>query len=96
MSDEVREVKTLNLRTVAKEKASLYSSVFDTPNGRLILDDLIAYVGYWGDAFTPGDPCVTAYNCGQRRVVARILNLLGTGHAADMIKDHHERHLANE
>ena len=76
---------------IDKEKASLYNSVFSTREGTLVLEDLLTFVGYSGDAFSAGAPCLTSYNCGQRRVVARILNLLGKGHAIDMIKSHHER-----
>lgn len=80
---------------IDKEKSSLYNSVFSTQEGNTVLEDLISFVGYYGDPFVAGDPCITAYNCGQRRVVARILNLLGRGHAIDMIKSHHERQNIN-
>ncbi len=76
---------------IDKDKASLYGSVFSTREGTLVVEDLLSFVGYYGDPFVAGDPCITAYNCGQRRVVARILNLLGKGHAIDMIKSRHER-----
>lgn len=86
----------MDVQSIDKEKASLYHAVFDTPNGRKVLDDLLSFVGHYGDPFVAGDPCITSYNCGQRRVVARILNLLGSGHAIEMIKSHQERHLINE
>jgi hypothetical protein len=58
-----------------KDKSSLYASVFNTPQGTKVLEDLMSFVGYMGDAFKPNDPYATAYNLGQRRVVQRILNL---------------------
>ena len=86
----------MNNQAIDKEKASLYHSVFDNHNGQKVLEDLLSFVGYYGDPFVPGDPCITSYNCGQRRVVARILNLFGSGHAVENIKSHQERRLINE
>lgn len=83
--------QNINIAIINKEKASLYGSVFNNSNGSLLIDDLIAFSCYHGDPFVPGDPCVTAYNCGQRRVVSRILNLLGKGHALELIKQKNER-----
>lgn len=80
---------------VNKEKASLYNSVFSTKEGNDVLEDLIMFVGYYGDQFVPGDPCITSYNCGQRRVVSRILSLLGKGNAIEMIKAQNERQNLN-
>lgn len=62
-------------QSMNKDKASLYSSVFNTPQGEEVLEDLMRFVGFMGDAFKPGDPYGTAYNLGQRRVVQRIANL---------------------
>ena len=76
---------------VDKEKAALYHSVFNTPNGRKVVDDLVSFVGFYGDQFTPGDPHTTAYNCGQKRVLTRILRFVGMGHPIDDSIDHTKR-----
>tara|TARA_R110000751_G_scaffold303671_1_gene418550 strand:+ start:812 stop:1078 length:267 start_codon:yes stop_codon:yes gene_type:complete len=85
------EDETFNKQSINKEKASLYNSVFSTRHGNLVLEDLLKFVGYYGETFSPGDPCVTAYNCGQRRVIVRILNLLGKGNSQEIVKLHKER-----
>ena len=85
----------MNDKIVDKEKASLYSAVFINPDGRKVVDDLVSFVGYFGEGFSP-DPYSTSYNCGQRRVVTRILSLLGIGHAVDMINELKERQMIDE
>ena len=81
---------------IDKNKAAIYHSVFDTPEGRKVMEDLISITGYFGETFVANDPYATAYNCGQRRIVNRILNFIGISHANDMAKAHYERQVNNE
>ena len=85
----------MNNTVFDKEKASLYSAVFNNPDGRKVVDDLINFVGYFGEGFAT-DPYSTSYNCGQRRVVTRILNLVGMIHAVDMVNELKERQMIDK
>lgn len=55
----------------------LYQKVFSTKQGREVLYDLMRG-NFMIDRspFVPGSPDTTAYNCGQRDVVVRILEIL--------------------
>lgn len=81
---------------INKDKASLYDAVFNNPNGQEVIKDLMQFVGYMGDPFSPADSHVTSYNCGQRRVVSRILNLSGHYRQQNLIKLNEEESFADE
>ena len=83
-------------QSINKDKAALYGAVFNNPNGQEVIKDLMQFVGYMGDPFAPADPHVTSYNCGQRRVVSRVLNLSGYHKQQDLIKLNQEENLADE
>ena len=56
-------------------KASWYRTVFTSPDGELVLADLIKFTHAHDQSHTPGDPLETAFNEGMRRVVTRIEKL---------------------
>lgn len=70
---------------VDKEKASLYHSVFDTPNGKKVLEDMLAKAQIYEGAWDP-DPHVASYRAGMQRSVLNILKLLGR-HKAEQIRE---------
>lgn len=74
---------------VDKDKVQLYSSVFDTPNGRKVLADLAKFTGFYADLGT-ADSLTQANYIGQRRVILRILGLLNAGQDIDVADQHRE------
>lgn len=59
-----------------KEKANLYKKVFNSPEGKKVLRDLMEFGGVMSQTHVPGDSHSTAFNEGQRRTVLRILSFL--------------------
>ena len=53
-------------------KAQWYKNVFNSPDGEMVLADLIKFANAHDQSYTPGDPTQTAFNEGMRRVVTRI------------------------
>ena len=85
------EAGNVSPKHIDRHKAQLYSNVFDNPQGRKIIEDLVSITGYFGDTHVAGDPFSTAFNCGQRRILNRILNFVGSQHVDQLAKQHHER-----
>lgn len=54
-------------------KSQLYKSVFGTPDGQLVLADLVRETGWDQQSFVEGCADTTAFNEGMRRVVTRIV-----------------------
>jgi hypothetical protein len=74
---------------VDKDKVQLYSSVFNTPNGKKVLADLVKFTGFYADLGTT-DSLTQANYIGQRRVILRILGLLNPGSNIDAVEQHRE------
>lgn len=70
---------------VDKEKASLYHSVFNSTNGKLVLEDMLKSAQIYEGAWDP-DPHVASYRAGMQRMVLNILKFLGR-HKADRIRE---------
>ena len=71
---------------------SAYKRVFNTPDGRLILQDLIEQHGVIHSVFDQ-NPNLMALREGERNVVLRILSLIdcSSNEILKKIKDHSER-----
>lgn len=54
-----------------------YEAVYGSPEGRAVLDDILAASGIRSDPFDPNSDSATAYRCGKAAVGRRILNYLG-------------------
>jgi hypothetical protein len=65
-----RRVKMMFRRSAA------YRTVFNTPDGQMVLADIFRFCGMDADIQVPGEPHETAYNAGKRRVALRICSLL--------------------
>jgi hypothetical protein len=50
----------------------LYRFTFGTPEGQVVLRDLMRFCGVRQNSYVPGDPTTTAFNEGKRRVAIRI------------------------
>lgn len=58
----------------AEKVRQAYRNVFASPQGRVVLDDLIA--SYCGDCFDPTDSHKTANRLGERKVVESIVMMI--------------------
>ncbi|MEO5375940.1 MAG: hypothetical protein H7840_17065 [Alphaproteobacteria bacterium] len=54
----------------------LYQATFNTPEGRVVLADLFRFCRVSAPVVVPGDPIMTGYNDGLRRVALRIAGLV--------------------
>ena len=52
--------------------AALYKQVFNSPNGKLVFQDLCTRFGMFHSSYAAGDPHGTAFNEGQRSVMLYI------------------------
>lgn len=65
------------LQTPQGRLSKAYRETWDTPHGRLVLEDLLRFCNPMNVSFTPGDPPGSArYNEGRRRVGLRIASYL--------------------
>lgn len=55
---------------------ALYRSLFSSPDGRVVLQDLLRNVGVLSVAHAPGDPCETAFQDGRRSVGLELMQRL--------------------
>lgn len=62
--------------SVNKELADNYKSLYRTPAGKAVIDDLLNFTKVSSPSFIPGSSDVTAYNEGMRRVGLRILSMV--------------------
>lgn len=53
-----------------------YKQVFNSPEGKMVLDDLLNFTRVNTPSFVPQQPDLTAYNEGMRRVGIRILSMV--------------------
>lgn len=53
----------------------LYRATFGTPEGRAVLADILRFCGVSQPAVVPGDPIMTGFNDGMRRVGLRVAKL---------------------
>lgn len=58
------------------ERRNRYRAVFDTPDGRKVLADLMTFCHVDRPVTVPGDAQMSAYNDGMRRVALRIASIL--------------------
>jgi hypothetical protein len=54
----------------------LYRSVYGTPEGHVVLQDLMRFCGVRNEQYTPGSFEDTAYALGKKRVGLRIASIL--------------------
>jgi hypothetical protein len=61
-----------------RKLVSAYQKVFSTPEGRLVLKDLMVsnFIGVFESTFVPGDPYATSVHIGRQEAISRILFLL--------------------
>lgn len=59
-----------------KNKMRIYKEVFDTPNGKKVLKDIMDFCHIMGQLHDPNNSHNTAFNDGKRRVALRILSFL--------------------
>lgn len=57
-------------------RRALYRATFGTPEGRMVLADLYAFCRVGDPVIVPGDPMLTGFNDGARRVGLRIAKML--------------------
>ena len=83
---------SFNFNKKRKLMDSAYKRVFNTPDGRLILQDLIEQHGVLHSVFDQ-NPNLMALREGERNVVLRILSLIdcSSSEILKKIKDHSER-----
>jgi hypothetical protein len=55
----------------------VYRATFGTPEGREVLADLMRFCRVSQPVVVPGDPMLTGFGDGQRRVALRIAKLVG-------------------
>lgn len=55
----------------------LYRATFNTDEGRAVLSDLLRFCRISQPVVVPGDPILTGYHDGMRRVGLRIAKLVG-------------------
>jgi len=55
----------------------LYRQVFGTPEGKVVLADLLKFCNVRNAVVVPGDPIMTGFNDGVRRVGLRIASICG-------------------
>lgn len=60
----------------ALEKIQLYQSVFGSPEGKKVLEDLMDKTGFLKNNYVPNDPHGTAFNDGATSIVRHILSTL--------------------
>lgn len=89
----------------AKEAAALvqaYRAVFSTPAGKDVLADILTRGGMVASSFAAGDPHMTAFNEGKRRLALEIierlnvdpnalLTMLRTGETAGLFDDEQQQ-----
>ena len=66
----------VQLRRLMGRKSDLYKSVFRSPDGELVLADLIRETRWDQQSYVEGHPDTTAFNEGMRRVVTRIVRFV--------------------
>lgn len=83
---------SFNFNKKRKLMDSAYKRVFNTPDGRLILQDLIEQHGVLHSVFDQ-NPNLMALREGERNVVLRILSLIdcSSSEILKKIKDHSKR-----
>ncbi len=64
--------RSIKFRTA---KAQWYKTVFDSPDGQMVLADLIKFTNAHEQSFVPGAADETAFHEGMRRVITRIEKL---------------------
>lgn len=62
-------MRAMRFRTA---KAQWYKNVFDSPDGEIVLADLIKFTNAHDQSYVPGNPDETAFREGMRRVITRI------------------------
>ncbi len=55
-----------------------YRAVFQTPDGKKVLKDLMQFSNFFRGSYVKGDPSTTAFNEGMRQVILRILTIMET------------------
>ena len=53
-----------------------YKVVFESPEGKRVLKDLMAFCHYRDSTFVPNDVGMSAFNEGKRRVLLRVISLM--------------------
>jgi hypothetical protein len=56
--------------------AIAYRKVFESPEGKVVLADIYKYTNIHESSFDPGNPYITSFNEGLRRVGLRIFSYL--------------------
>lgn len=69
-------VKLINFE--ARRIRQAYRRVFQTEDGKKIIEDLAAFSGFAQSTTDPDSPQMSAFNDGQRRILLRILSLSST------------------
>ena len=64
------------MNTEQQKLVSAYSDIFDSPTGKIVLDDLAEMCFDNETTFFPGDPYVSAAQEGRRSVLLRIRRMI--------------------
>lgn len=76
----VKELVANKAETAKKKLSSFYKTLFENSDtnkaGSAVLVDLFRFCNMDKSSFCPGDPYLTAYNEGARRVFLRVLGML--------------------
>jgi len=85
----------MSVLDIAKRHLSrgrMYRNVFDTPDGKWVLNDLLQEAGLWEVSTIPGDPSLSAHHDGKRAMALYILSKLGNREArlARLVEEHLE------
>lgn len=62
--------------TKVKTRNTAYKTIFNTPQGKEVLKDLLKFCHFDSPTFMPNDPYTSAFNEGKRRVALRILGIM--------------------
>ncbi len=75
--DQTKSFKTLEELRQHKHFMHLqYAQAFNTPQGEIVLDDLMSFCGMETDAFIPDNTHMTSYNLGMRKVFLYIKSMM--------------------
>jgi hypothetical protein len=81
------------LKRQEKERKALFERVFETEDGKRVLEDLCVRNFIFSPCIVPGDPYYTHYNDGRRSVIADLLSYLNisTSELERMERESYER-----
>ena len=71
----------------AEKLRSMYKAVFNSPAGRIVLNDMMVNAGFFRSSYQQKDAHGTSYFEGRRSLVLDIINLLSLEKSKDFLQD---------